>query len=227
MRMQKALAAALLATLLAGCAHRKHSAHRTYPPPPGAGSGYSETGLASWYGPPYDGRQAADGEIYNMETMVAAHRTLPFDTWVRVMNLNNAKWVEVRIIDRGPFVDGRIIDLSHAAARAIDLIGTGTAPVRIDVVRNAPVAETAAGSATETARFAVQVGAFRNRDNAERMRARMAERFGTAKLVEQSERGLWRVLVGAEPSEEAARHLADRIRGESGERTAFVVRLDS
>ena len=79
--------------------------------------GYTEEGLASWYGIPYHGRRAADGEIYDMETLVAAHRVLPFNTWLIVTNLANNKAVKVRIIDRGPFVSGRIIDLSKAAAR--------------------------------------------------------------------------------------------------------------
>src|ERR1051325_12212445 len=85
----------------------------------GARLGSTQTGVASWYGYPYHGRRAANGEIYDMEKMTAAHRTLPFNTWVRVRNLTNNKTVDVRINDRGPFYDGRIIDLSHAAARSI------------------------------------------------------------------------------------------------------------
>src|SRR6266567_2023089 len=102
--------------------------------PPPDGSRYVETGVASWYGYPFHGRTAADGEVYRMERLTAAHRTLPFNTWVRVVNLTNAKAVDVRIIDRGPFIDGRIIDLSHAAARAIEMVGPGTAPVRLEVL---------------------------------------------------------------------------------------------
>src|SRR5271157_2517448 len=133
--MRHLLTLALLAVLLAGCAHRRRTSRRVPPPPPPAppvssSPVYRETGIASWYGHPYHGRPAADGEIYDMETLVAAHRTLPFQTWVRVVNLKNDKSVEVRIIDRGPFIDGRIIDLSHAAARALEIIGPGTAPVR-------------------------------------------------------------------------------------------------
>ena len=82
----------------------------------------TETGIASWYGYPYHGRRAANGEIYDMEKLTAAHRTLPFGTWVRVTNLTNSKTVDVRITDRGPFIDGRIIDLSKAAAREIDQV---------------------------------------------------------------------------------------------------------
>jgi rare lipoprotein A len=224
--MRNLLAMAIVIVALTGC-HKKRSSRAHVPRPPKTAPsaatpapGYTETGIASWYGHPYHGRQAADGEIYDMEQMVAAHRTLPFDTCVRVHNLVNGKDVEVRIIDRGPFVDGRIIDLSHAAARAIELIGPGTAQVQVEVIR------TPAG--TIPSLFAVQVGAFRDRENAERVRLRMAERYGTAKLVERREKpGVWRVLVGSEPTPEAAAALAGRIQSESRERNAFVVRLDS
>jgi len=209
------------ALLLSGCAHKQHLRVRTTPPPAAApvGIGYTESGLASWYGHPYHGRPAANGEIYDMETLVAAHRTLPFDAWVRVVNLSNKKSVDVRIIDRGPFVDGRIIDLSHAAAQAIDLIGPGTSQVSIEVIRLPEVASSGL--------FAVQVGAFRERANAERLRARMADLYGSARLVTRPENpGIWRVLVGAETTESGANVLSGRIRDESGERNAFVVRLD-
>ena len=216
--MRNWCALVLIALALAGCAHRKRA--RTTPPPPAApGPGYTETGLASWYGHPYHGRAAANGEIYDMETMVAAHRTLPFDTWVRVVNLANDKSVQVRIIDRGPFVDGRIIDLSHAAAKAIDLIGPGVAQVRVEIVRMP--------EALGPVLFAVQVGSFRERANAERMRARMADLYGSARLVlRQGSPSVWRVLVGSEPSENEANALSERIHAESGEKNAFVVRLD-
>ena len=82
--------------------------------------GSTETGIASWYGVPYDGRPTASGEIFDMRKLTAAHRALPFQTWVEVTNLSNGKQVDVRIIDRGPFVRGRIIDLSMAAARQIE-----------------------------------------------------------------------------------------------------------
>src|SRR5205085_968440 len=106
----------------------------------------------------------------------------------RVYDLDNAKSVEVRINDRGPFVDGRIIDLSHAAAREIEMLGPGTARVRVEVIRppeGAPVSL-----------FAVQVGAFRDRGNAERLRGRMQARYGPARLVQRAEKpGVWFVLV--------------------------------
>ena len=211
---------ALSAVILCGCAHKKHARLRTPPPPVAAKVGDTENGLASWYGHPYHGRPAANGEIYDMEKLTAAHRTLPFETWVHVTNLNNTKAVDVRITDRGPFIDGRIIDLSHAAARAIDLIGPGVAPVRIEVIR-APAAATAG-------LFAVQVGVFRDRTNAERVRADMEARYGSARLVPRDGNPqMWRVLVGAESTEDRANQLSDRITRETGEKSAFVVRLDS
>ncbi len=226
--MRTLCAAVLVMAVLSGCSHKKRAGRAPIPAPPRGAArqtpvppvGYTESGVASWYGHPYHGRQAANGEIYDMEQMVAAHRTLPFDTWVQVHNKSNGKDVEVRIIDRGPFIDGRIIDLSHAAARSIELIGPGTAPVEVRVIRTPPVA--APGT------FAVQVGAFRDRNNAERVRARMAELFGSAKLIQRKENpGIWRVLVGSEATPDGAAALAGRIRSEAGERNAFVVRLDS
>jgi rare lipoprotein A len=211
--------------LVSGCAHKKSARNIPPPPPPATrrstgpppAVGTIETGIASWYGRPYDGRRAANGEIYDMETLVAAHRTLPFNTWVRVYDLDNGKTVDVRIIDRGPFVDGRIIDLSHAAAKNIDMIGPGIANVRVEILE-APQ-PIAAGL------FAVQVGAFRDGDNAERMRREM-EPYGESRIV--LEKGFWRVLVGRETTEDAANALAEKIRQNSFEKkSAFVVRIDS
>jgi len=224
MRISLVLVAASLA--LVGCGHKKRA--RVTPPPPAArrapataNIGDAETGIASWYGHPYHGRPAANGEIYDMEKMTAAHRTLPFNTWVRVYDLDNNKTTEVRIIDRGPFIDGRIIDLSHAAAREIEMIGPGVARVRIEVIRTPPN--------ITPALFAVQVGAFRNKGSAESLRQRMADRYGSARLLQRPENpDIWRVLVGAEPTEEAAGQLAARIRQDSVEKsTGFIVRIDS
>jgi rare lipoprotein A (peptidoglycan hydrolase) len=95
----------------------------------------SETkGIASWYGPGFHGQRTASGEIYNMYNYTAAHKTLPLGTYVRVINLENDKMVIVRINDRGPFKRGRIIDLSYAAAKKIDMIASGTARVKLDII---------------------------------------------------------------------------------------------
>jgi rare lipoprotein A len=95
---------------------------------------FRQTGMASYYAHEFHGRKTASGERYNMNDLTAAHRTLPFNTRVRVTNLSNDKSVIVRINDRGPFKKRRIIDLSLAAAKKIDLIGPGSAKVRIEII---------------------------------------------------------------------------------------------
>ena len=212
----------LLMIVAAGCGKKKiktvHTRQPSAPPTP-AVVGSIETGMASWYGHPYHGRQAADGEIYDMETLVAAHRTLPFNTWVRVTNLSNSKAVEVRIIDRGPFVDGRIIDLSHKAAQVIELIGPGVAQVRVEVIKPP--------QSPEPGIFGVQVGAFSNRGTAERMQQDMQTRYGSAKLIARpGNTTVWRVVVGSEGSPDGAENLAMKIRGAENLPQSFVVRLD-
>lgn len=96
---------------------------------------YTEQGVASWYGQPFHGRKTASGERYDMHALTAAHPTLPFGVVVRVTNRDNGRTVKVRINDRGPFKKGRIIDLSKAAAKRLRMIGPGTAPVKLEVVR--------------------------------------------------------------------------------------------
>jgi len=207
--------ATALLLLTGGCAKKKKVA---VPKPPRIG--YTEKGIASWYGIPYHGRRSANGEVYDMEKLTAAHRTFPFDTWVRVHDLDSGKQIDVRITDRGPFVKGRIIDLSKAAARNIEMLGPGLAKVRIEVIR-APVHPTA-----EANLFGVQVGAFSDRKRAEAIRKAMERKYGSARLVQrEGARTMWRVLVGSEPDEEAATQLAERLKNE--EPSAFVVRLDA
>ena len=208
------LAAAVFLIGTAGCTRKRAKPAK----PPRIGS--TETGIASWYGHPYHGRRAANGEIYDMEKMTAAHRTLPFETWVRVLNLSNNRAVDVRIQDRGPFVGGRIIDLSRAAARDIGLLGPGITRVRLTVI--APPRMPAA----QVELYAVQVGACRDRQKAEALRDRLRSEYGAARLVERPGENftLWRVLAGEEPTAAAAELLAEKIRASGAE--AFVVRLD-
>src|SRR4030043_1601520 len=132
--------------------------------------GYVQTGMASWYGEEFHGKQTSSREIYDMNDLTAAHNTLPLGTFVAVTNLNNGRSVVVRINDRGPFVKNRVIDLSYAAARAIDMIGPGAAPVRIEVLADIspPLAALC---------FLVQAGSFIGRDNAEAMREDLARQF--------------------------------------------------
>ena len=181
---------------------------------------YTEEGIASWYGVPYHGRRAANGEIYDMYKLTAAHRTLPFETVVRVTNLRNGKQVDVRITDRGPFVEGRIIDLSLGAARELDMVGVGIAPVRLALV--SALVNPASGF------FTVQVGAFLSRDNAERLRRQMEERYSFAVIQEyDAPQGLfYRVRVGKLTSEDAAKGFAEQLRQKENVQP-FVVRLDT
>ena len=220
---QTLLTAMVLGVALFGCGEKKKVRAATPAPPlprAGAPSGFfEETGIASWYGHPYHGRAAASGEIYDMEQMTAAHRTLPFGAQIRVHNLTNEKTVEVRITDRGPFIDGRIIDLSRAAARNIGLLGPGTARVRLEMI--------SAPAALAPGYYGVQVGAFKVRENAERLRREMEAQHGACQMVlHAGDPPLWRVLVGRETTIDGANTLAQRLRQEKTGQ-AFVVRLDA
>src|SRR5437879_6915526 len=148
---------AVAIVLLAGCARARPVA---LPPAP-ARMGYEETGLASWYGNPFHGRRTASGEVYDMTEMTAAHRTLPFNTWLIVENLNNRRTVAVRVNDRGPFAGPRILDLSYGAAR---LLGA-TAPGVI-AIRSRGIGGSTSGPAWRDRAFAGQVGAFSAQERA-------------------------------------------------------------
>jgi len=209
-----------------GCLHRHHPARAvsgTPSPSPGSTAPapivQGERGIASWYGHPYHGRPTASGEIYNMYDMTAAHRTLPFGTRVTVHDLENGQSVTVRINDRGPFVGGRIIDLSYAAARAMHM--PGIAQVYLEILGFGE-------GATVPGIFAVQVGAFRERGNAERLKQHIETQFGPV-IIQVFDRGdgvFYRVRVGRETSEDAARSLAQSLRQANLATETFVVRLN-
>ena len=191
---------------------------RSKPAPMPVPSGYTEEGNASWYGVPFHGRHASNGEIYDMYRLTAAHRTLPFETMVRVTNLHNGKSTVVRITDRGPFVDNRIIDLSLAAAQEVDSVGPGVVPVRVEVL----------GGVDPTAGFfTVQVGAFRDRANAERLRDRLNASYSPIFIQQyDSPDGVfYRVRVGRISGEDAAHQIGEQLRDREGF-TPFVTRLD-
>ena len=226
---------------VAGCAHHMRSAQSSAqtpmpqsggpaslprpssPPPrvelqPAVPGEYAEEGVASWYGIPFDGHRTSNGEIYDMHQFTAAHRTLPFGSFVRVTNLTNGKQTEVRINDRGPFVADRVIDLSLAAAQAIEMVGPGIAQVRLELV---------SGPNPMVGVFGVQVGAFLMRENAERLRTQLEDRYAPIGIVTyDSPNGLfYRVRVGRVTSPEAAQDLADQLHSNE-QLTTFVVRLD-
>jgi rare lipoprotein A len=179
---------------------------------------FVEEGTASWYGIPFHGRRAANGEIFDMNSLVAAHRTLPFGSILRVTNLNNGRDVQVRVIDRGPFVGDRIIDLARAAAVALDMIGAGTAPVRIELLASP---NPAVGD------FTVQVGAFVDRANAERLRDRLLARYQPILIQDYDMPAghFYRVLVGRFPTPDDAQQLAVQLRNSDAFQT-LVMRLD-
>ena len=180
--------------------------------------GYTEEGNASWYGNPFHGRRASNGEVYDMYKLTAAHRTLPFETMVRVTNLNNGKTTTVRITDRGPFVDNRIIDLSQAAAREIESIGPGVVPVRIEVLGNVDVT---AGF------FTVQVGAFHDRGNADRLRDRLSDSYSPIFIQQYDapDGAFYRVRVGRISGQQAAQDFGEKLRNAEGF-SPMVIRLD-
>lgn len=208
-----AAACAALCVFLSGCAKRKRAPRVPAIPKVGA----TESGIASWYGHPYHGRRAANGEVYDMDAMTAAHRTLPFGTRVMVENQTNGKSIEVRITDRGPFIDGRIIDLSRAAAKQIEMIGPGTAKVRVTVLGYGPAKGAAA--------FAVQAGAFEDEQRAEQLRGLLEQRYSPVRVVRrEGPTPVWRVLVGNKATQEEAEALAPVVKRYAPD--AFVVRID-
>jgi rare lipoprotein A len=137
----------------------------SYPP-----SETVQTGVASWYGPNFHGKTTSNKEVYDMYDLTAAHKSLPFGTYVVVTNLNNGKSVTVRINDRGPFVKGRIIDLSYAAAKAVDMIDTGKAPVKLEIL-------TDISPKKSSQKFSVQVGSFVQEDNAKTLKKELQKNF--------------------------------------------------
>lgn len=168
-----------------------------------------ETGIASWYGGEFHGRPTSSREIYDMNDLTAAHRTLPFGTFVMVTNLANGRAVVVRVNDRGPFVRGRVLDLSRAAASVIGLVGPGTARVRIEVLKGfrAP-----AGAVGGDGPVWLQVGAYTVQESAYALKRRLEASFKEV-AVSRFETGTAvffrvRVRAAAAEAEGTARRLA-------------------
>lgn len=186
--------------------------------PPGAKVLYSETGWASWYGPGFQKRRGANGEVFDTEKMTAAHRTLPLNSIVRVTNIKTSESVVVRITDRGPFVGDRILDLSRAAARPLGVYQHGTALVRIEVLQTpAPI--------QSGGRWCVQIGAFPDSRDAARLKEKLARRYHTAKVLQFSspQGGDWLRILVAQDDKKRAESL---MRETHTEAAKFLVRLD-
>ncbi len=168
--------------------------------------GYNRVGSASWYGPNFHGKKTANGEIYDMNAMTAAHKTLPLGTMVEVTRVDTGRKIVVRINDRGPFVGARIIDLSRKGAGKLDMLGSGTAKVRVVALARGkqgssgtePVL-TAPAPDFEKGRFFVQVGAFSDPGNAERLKLKLPFPGETVRLERFTTREgqtLTRVRIG-------------------------------
>lgn len=181
--------------------------------------GYAQYGIASWYGRNFHGKRTANGEIYNMYAKTAAHKTLPFGTYVEVINLNNHRRTVVRINDRGPFVGDRIIDLSYAAAKDLEMIGSGTARVKLVVLSNRQLgySKTDIDSAdgmnnsdledySNDMLYAVQIGSFASLSNAINFKNRAIKHVSNVyiKKVVLQGRVLYRVMVGKFNSKQTA-----------------------
>jgi rare lipoprotein A len=167
--------------------------------------GNVQTGEASWYGPDFHGKLTSNREIYDMYAMTAAHKTLPFGTRVMVTNLQNGRSVVVRINDRGPFVGDRIIDLSYAAASLLGMVGSGTAPVRIEVLKSQP-------SGLTEPKFSVQVGAFIDKARSAELRNRLQRKYRdvyVSKFVTENQ-VYYRVRIRAK-DRDAAQKIAQRL----------------
>ena len=175
-------------------------------------------GIASWYGHPFHGQTTANGETYDMNEATAAHKTLPFETWVRVYSLDTGKQTRVRINDRGPFVEDRIIDLSRKAAAEIDMLQPGTARVRLEIIDPPALEQKKSGW------FGVQVGSFRSRENADRLKRELSRRFSDVTIITAA--SFYRVTLGRLKTEESARELVERLLREPAVTEAYVVRLN-
>jgi rare lipoprotein A len=189
-------------------------------PKPHEGGTVYEEGKASWYGAPFHGRQASNGETYDMYKFTAAHRTLPFNTMVRVTNTTNGKSTTVRITDRGPFVDNRIIDLSYAAAKQIESIGAGVVTVQLEIL---------SAIDPNDGTFTIQVGAFHDKGNAERLQRRLSAAYPSVAIQSfDSPKGgsFYRVHVGKISGEDAAKKMSEELHAREGVKP-LIFRVDN
>ena len=172
--------------------------------------GYSEEGMASWYGKDFHGKKTANGEIYDMHGMTAAHKLLPFGTQLKVTNLDNNRAIVVRVNDRGPFVANRVIDLTHSGAAELDMIGPGTARVRLESIGTVPGQR----GNDLIGQFYVQVGSFEVKENAHALAKKLQARGKAARVVYVPEIHYHRVQAGPYGSLAAAEAQANSLQGE-------------
>jgi len=193
--------------------------------------GFVEEGVASWYGRDFHGRKTSNGETYDMYAMTAAHKTLPMNVYLKVTNLDNGRSTVVRVNDRGPFVKSRIIDLSYSAAKKLEVVGPGTAPVRIEALGYRDDQQSSAASprylqpvSYDVGTFMVQVGAFAVQENAYRLAEKLKEQYGSSAVAEGWVNGqkFYRVRVGLYPSMALASDALQQIEA-NGYPSSFIV----
>ncbi len=179
---------------------------------------YTETGLASWYGPPYHNRRSANGEVYDMNQMTAAHRTLPLNSIVRVTNVKTGASAVVRITDRGPFIGERMLDLSLAAAKAVDVWEPGTAWIKMEVLATpAPI--------DRGGKWEVQIGAFESTEAAEQLKQEIVNRYHPARVIEfTGPTGEWVRVRVQNDDRDLAEQISQSLSTPEG--GVFLVRLD-
>lgn len=213
----------LICTLLflSACGHKKVQVKAPQPATTPSVSANELEGTASYYAEPYHGRRTASGEVFDTyKELTAAHRTLPFNTLVRVTNKTNGREVDVRINDRGPFIDGRVIDLSLRAAREIEMVRAGVVPVKLKILKEGDVARTSSKPV-----YAVQVGAFENLRAAEDLKQELEKKYpGVTVQSFAGEKTIYRVRIGREPDMQAAQKLAGQLKRD--DLKPFVVRVN-
>ncbi len=230
------------ALLLTGCSKHKNASNKHVPPPPTVTAAppaattavakpapettvnpkakpiYVETGLASWYGPPYHNHKGANGEVYNQNALTAAHRTIPLNSMVRVTNETTKHTVIVRITDRGPFIEDRVIDLSLAAAKAVDVWQPGTAMVKVEVL-------SAPAPIEEGGRWCVQIGAFQSDHEARKLKEKLQEHYAGANVIQfTGPTGEWVRIRPEGDDKHKAQEVAAKTHVKEG--GVFLVRMD-
>ena len=206
---------------------------RTYYPLPYS-HGFSQEGIASWYGRKFHGRKTSNGEIYDMYGLTSAHKTLPMNTYVLVKNLENGYETVVRINDRGPFVSGRIIDLTLTGAKKLDMLKKGTAKVLITAMGEAAsyreggkiVKRFLPHKDFHTGEFYVQIGSFTNRANAKRLKDTMYDQYHKTviRMYDRGDKIFYRVRVEAGNSLAEAERMK-RVLNRAGFEGSFVVAM--
>jgi rare lipoprotein A len=199
--------------VFAGCATTRPLPPPAPPPvvasiPAAPAPGYSQLGVASWYGPGFNGHATSSGEIYNQDDLTAASRLYPLGSHVMVSNLDNGRSVEVRINDHGPYMKGRKIDLSRKAAMVLGVTGPGTARVRLDLVSVPP----GASPIGTPPRYFVQLGSFASSSNANHLRSELSAYYPDVRVdqVDAGSHRYYRVRMGGFATRQEAQARADQ-----------------